>query len=398
MNYEVHPEVNHRREREGRDAWTSARCFIGKHASALDFEVVKTAKYTGMSAAGVLILQSTTPIELRRVIAEGGRKWLAGPGALLGVAAIEVSSIERTEMHNTTEAVTVTVEQLRQALVSMLGNAPQVTVRNVGKFLPKVHNPISRESWQAAAKAEGLEIEGEKPWGLSIWKSGVKKQAVVAMTWTKSSGLHPVSETQPLQPEPTDSRHLEDPEQIATAARAHMDAENKAGRRVELTEAVRHVMKHGKTIGPSGRVGGHSEGNSNENQPQSGAIFSGLQRKDELPVTPPSARWESGSDQQGHRHRNGPVSLPDMRKLAPGPHQAEAKEPEALALRARDIQRRENLAGRKCSAEKAVRTVLAGSQDTPEENAHRIADFVASEAANGRTCTASEAAQRLGIK
>lgn len=79
------------REREGRDTWCSMKAYVFKRGrfSVQDVELVKSAKYVGMTASGVLVVEANA--ELDRVLADGGlATWLAGPGELLNVADVQV--------------------------------------------------------------------------------------------------------------------------------------------------------------------------------------------------------------------------------------------------------------------------------------------------------------------
>lgn len=139
------------------------------------------------------------------------------------------------------EAVHVTQEQLRNALRSLLGDKAQVTVREDlrqwYRLLPSPHYRIDRNEWISAAAAEGLEYEGESPWGFTVWRKGAAKQPVAKKKYVRGMGLCPVSEYpwQAFMPEKS-------PHAIAAKARLLVDEAQKVGRTLSYAAAVSQVM------------------------------------------------------------------------------------------------------------------------------------------------------------
>jgi hypothetical protein len=246
------------------------------------------------------------------------------------------------------ETVQVTLQQLRKALVTLLGKSAQVTARDFCEVLPKKHTPIAWNAWQAAAEAEGLQIEKEKPWGITIWRKGAAKQIVPAIGALKQRG-------------------------------------------------TKNGADNGSSLAGNG------------SQPH--GVVPGMLGKGAVSVTEQGAgRTACVATQESRVRGSAPLPLSDVQRLAPGAHKEHpltvahaandltaGDSPEAIARKAQDLQQREHQAGRPCTAAEAVQRVTAQSNDSVKEAARRIADFQASEAAAGRQCTASEAAKRLGI-
>jgi hypothetical protein len=184
-------------------------------------------------AGGVLHVEGN----LNQQAAEFAQQWAQGPGAMVGITGVEIVTLgDKNGMVDISSgAVEVTQEQMRTALTTLLGaSAPQVTVTafDLVPVLPRHHFAIAWADWQAAAQAEGLEIENEGGQGFTIWKRGAAKQPVAP--------LKPAASCEQQQRATTPQS---DPRAIARKAQAYQAEQAKLGRTVSASDAVRHVQR-----------------------------------------------------------------------------------------------------------------------------------------------------------
>jgi len=250
-------------------------------------------------------------------------------------------------MRSLGESVKVTQEQLRKALIAMLGNSAEVAARNFTEVLPKRYKPIGLEAWKAGAKAEGLEIEAMKPWGLMIRRPGAAKQAVPAIA-TRGGG----------------------------AASHH---------------AQRQRDGEGATNGPA-----HEDVGSNRSQ--ASVVLPGLRGKNAVSVTAPGGGRESCANTEGTGGGNAPLSLPGMQRVAP--RTSEVGDAAAVARATQEYQMSEARAKRVITFTDAVAHVTnPPAADDPREMARRLQDKRAAMVASGdRTATLTSAARQFEIE
>jgi hypothetical protein len=294
-------------------------------------------------------------------------------------------------MKRRSNMVTVTMTQLRKGLIAMLGEKSQVTVQSEQAFdgvLPGPHWGIAWREWEAAAAAEGLEIERDGPidrGGFTFWRQGSQKQPVPAAALPATSAIAPPAASgqaapAPMKPIAFPPKYL-DPTKVAAQARQYMEEQDLAGRPVELQDAIAHV------VAASGGVWG----------PNAGEDTNGTA----APPTRPRAELEReaialsrrAADIMAAEHTAGrPCSSTEATLLAMAPEYG----PEALR-QAAALLAAEHAAGRECTVAEALARILEPREGI-EAQSRKLQDYVAAQRAAGRTISVSQAADELGLR